>query len=132
MSNRALAILGFAVFMIVFLYEMEVLSNRNFSSPMSCHCPDHQPVSVARLETYLFMVQSELGLANALAAEALKTAHPERAAEVRYLQFESAIAQMHSGRGLLKFRPLRESFKADYEALKTRYVAEHPDTPVPE
>ena len=59
-------------------------------------------------------------------------ASPERAAEVRYLQFEAAIAQMHSGRGFLKFRPLRESFKEDFDALKTRYVAEHPDTPVPE
>lgn len=38
---------------------------------------------------------------------------------------------MRSAQGVLKFRPLREVFKGDDEALKTRYTAENPDLKVP-
>ena len=132
MSNRALALLGFAVFMLVFVYEMETLSERSRSFPSSCNCQQAQAPSLHRLETYLFMVHTELALANEFAAETLKKAHPDRAAEVQYWQFSTLVAQMRSSGGQLKWRPLHDSFKADYEALKARYVAEHPDVQVPE
>lgn len=132
MSNRALALLGFAAFMLAFIYEMETLSDRSRSLPSSCNCQQAQPPSLHRLETYLFMVHSELALANELAAESVKQAHPDRAAEVQYWQFSTLVAQMRSSAGQLKFRPLRDGFKADYEALKARYAAEHPDVQIPE
>lgn len=118
--------------MLVFVYEMETLSDRSRSFPTSCNCQQAQPPSLHRLETYVFMVDSELALANELAAETLKQAHPDRASEVQYWQFSTRVAQMRSSAGQLKFRPLRDSFEADYEALKARYAAEHPGVAVPE
>lgn len=132
MSDRALALLGFVAFMLVFAYEMETLSERSRSSPSSCNRQQAQPPSLNRLETYVYMVHSELALANELAAEALTQAHPDRAAEVQYRRFSTLAAQIRSSGGLLKFRPLREAFAADYEALKARYAAEHPGVQIPE
>jgi hypothetical protein len=136
MSNRALAVVGFVIFTIVFIYEAEALKDglgriafTNQSGPAVVTSPSP---SVAALERYLFMVYSELSHANNLTAESLKKSHPELAPEIRYLEFTHLIPQIRSTRGFLKFRPLREAFKEDYEVLKTRYLAEHPGEEIPE
>lgn len=133
MSNRGLAIVGFMIFMIAFLWEMESLQDRvaysghvNVQAPQ---CPGGP--ELRRLETYVFMVYAELGLHNELTALDLRQTHPQQAAEVRYHQFKTLASQMRSAQGLLKFWSMREVFGAEYDALKARYVAEHPDTPLP-
>jgi hypothetical protein len=93
-------------------------------------CPT--PPGLSRVETYLFMVYSELSHANVLRAEELKQARPDLAAEVRYRQFETSVAQRRSSSGFLKFQPLRLQFKEDYDALRARYVNDHPDVAIPE
>jgi hypothetical protein len=134
MSNRVLAIVCFAIFMVAFVYEGEMLQMKTgmaFSRSSPAPAPT-MSASNPRLEAFFFMAVLELGLANELRVLELKAAHPELADEIDYQQFAASVSLRNNAAGTLEFQPLRKEYEKDYEAFKARYLAKYPKLTVPE
>jgi hypothetical protein len=132
MTNRNLAIFGAVTFMVLFFVQTDAIRQAaGVRQPCpSCNVP--AAPSLHRLETYALLIFNELTYENHLRRAELVKQHPDLEPELRYREFVTAVANAKIGANLVKFRPLRAQFEDDFEALKTRYLAENPDAKLPE
>lgn len=134
MSNRGLAILGFLIFTVVIIYELEQLNDevRRQGTAMSHSRGSVQTIQAAPgggfglNEAILFMIYAEMSRANNISTELAIKQHPDLKPELRYIDFTTSVSTMKSTKPYLKFRSLKEAFPEDYAELKARYQKEHP------
>ncbi len=128
------------MFLIVFIYEMETLKS---SASQGLHhignnmgrqqfSPPQTDGNEMLQSALALMVANELSYLGEVATRVVNKLHPDLKDELRYSSFKTSIQTRRSTAGRLTFEPLKQYYKEDYDKLRARYDAEHPNKPLVE
>ncbi len=139
MSNRALAIVGFLICVILFGYQLHVLhgsvDDLREATAASAKVQTVQVATGAASDTYMntvgVVIENELEFLDGMLSDYLIKQQPELKLSIRYREFEKLVFQKRGAKGLLRWKPLRTTFGADYDALAARFKQEYPTTDIP-
>ena len=138
MSNRALAIIGFVIFMVVFWYQTWTLNQSVDEMRWAVlHAPSPPAPQIeatsgsSNLDTVAFLVENELEYLDSVVAAYVVKTQPDLKPEVRYHEFEKLVFQKRGAHGRFRWKPLKTTFGTDYDALAARFHSEYPTTEIP-
>jgi hypothetical protein len=134
MSNRTLAIIGFAIFMIALIFELEQihdeLRGQTFFSQHRSETVS-TPGGDRTTSALLLMIANQQALANSLEVEIASKVHPELADELEYHQFVTDVMTVTATGGVVTFAPLATRYKDKLDKLSSRFKQDHPEIAIP-
>jgi len=127
-TATTIALVMFGIFIIVVYLGLEDIARRSGFSGSTRTVTTQSPCNLSVVSSFIYGVYAELNHTNSILTEVYSRQHPQLKKNLLFWDFQKHVAMYKSKNALpgLRFRPLKEVFKDDYDDLVKRYRKEYP------